>query len=112
MTCTADTKMLSAPVAMPWRAAPDARTLVMRAPELGELSRVPEHTPVPGPLPVPPVHVPAARPRPEAFAMLRRIALQRDLASAVGVLHLELGALVGAKVVLAVVSDEQISCPL
>jgi multidrug efflux pump subunit AcrA (membrane-fusion protein) len=112
MTCTADTKMLDVPVAMPWRAAPDARTLVMRVPELGELARVPEHTPVPGPLPVPPVQVAAARPRPEAFAMLRRIALQRDLASAVGVLHLELGALVGAKVVLAVVADEQISCPL
>jgi len=51
--------------------------------------------------------------RPEVFALIRRIVMQRDLASAAGLLHVELGALLGARVVLALVgANREISCPL
>jgi biotin carboxyl carrier protein len=50
---------------------------------------------------------------PDVFAVIRRIALQRDLANAAGVLHAELGALLRAGVVLAQVTPTgAISSPL
>lgn len=98
------------------RLPPDARTIVMRVPEVGELPRAPRGTPIPGIPQAAAVQamVDARRtsPRPEVFALIRRIALQRDLASAAGVLHHELGALAGARIVLAIASDGAISSPL
>lgn len=47
------------------------------------------------------------------FALIRRLVLQRDLTSAAGLLHAELGALLGARVVLVLVgANGQIACPV
>ena len=76
--------------------------------------------PLPGIAPA--ISPPPRGPRPEArgpspdtiyiLDLVRRLALQRDLAGAVGVLHLGLGDLVAARVACAIVTaDGTVSCP-
>ena len=63
----------------------------------------------PGPI----VASPLTRDSPELYALIRRVALQTDLANAAGVLHSGLGELLGARVAIATVSPRgEITSPI
>ncbi|HEY5920335.1 MAG TPA: HlyD family efflux transporter periplasmic adaptor subunit [Kofleriaceae bacterium] len=105
----------------------DPDTIVLRRPERWATGSSPQldvrTKPAPPPeartQPAPPPEVrtkPArelAPPPPEVFALIRRIALQRDLPNAGGVLHAGLGDLVAAQVVLAqIVEGGKLTSPV
>ncbi len=76
----------------------------------------PQPAPPPAPtiaLPAPIAPTPVVGDNPELFALIRRIALQTDLANATAVLHTGLGELLGSRVVLALISERgEISSPV